>query len=500
VPATTTSPATTTATTTSATEEGEGHPKRWSILVVLSAVAFMAQLDLFIVNIALPAMSRSFSGAGLSSLSWVLNAYSIVFAALLVPAGRLADHFGRRRFLLSGLAIFTLASVLCAIAPTLDVVVIGRLIQAVGAAMIVPTSLGLLLPAFPKHQHGLVVGVWAGVAAASAGPPIGGLLVAVDWRWIFLVNLPIGIAAVIGGLRVLPEIRSDYHARLPEPFSSVAVLAGIALVTLATVQGQTWGWTDPRELGLAGAAVVAIAVSLWRTISDPAALIEASLFRSRPFATASIALFLVYIGFASWLLVTVLFLQDGWHYSALRAGLAISPGPVMAAVFAINSARVAARFGRRVPAVVGPLLMAAGGVFWLVHAPAHPDYLTGFLPGMLVAGAGSGLTQAPLLAAASTLPADRATTGSAVLNMSRQVGSALGVALSVVLLGNAQPHLLVEFHRTWVLLILACVAASTATVIGGATPSQPAPSLSAANRPSPVLAERSPERSARAAS
>jgi EmrB/QacA subfamily drug resistance transporter len=488
------------ATTTSTTEEGEGHPKRWSILVVLSAVAFMAQLDLFIVNIALPAMSRSFSGAGLSSLSWVLNAYSIVFAALLVPAGRLADHFGRRRFLLSGLVVFTLASVLCAVAPTLDVVVIGRLIQAVGAAMIVPTSLGLLLPAFPKHQHGLVVGVWAGVAAvaASAGPPIGGLLVAVDWRWIFLVNLPIGVAAVIGGMIVLPEVRSDSHARLPEPFSSLAVLAAIALVTLATVQGQTWGWTSSRELGLAGAAVVAIAFSLWRTISDPAALIEASLFRSRPFATASIALFLVYIGFASWLLVTVLYLQDGWHYSALRAGLAISPGPVMAAVFAINSARVAARFGRRVPAVVGPLLMAIGGVFWLIHAPAQPDYLTGFLPGMLVAGAGSGLTQAPLLAAASTLPADRATTGSAVLNMSRQVGSALGVALSVVLLGNARPHLLVEFHRTWVLLILACVAAAAATVIGGATPTEAAPSAS--NRRSPDEARLTPELSGRAAS
>jgi EmrB/QacA subfamily drug resistance transporter len=460
------------ATTTPATAEGDGHPQRWAILVVLCAVAFMAQLDLFIVNIALPAMSHSFSNAGLSSLSWVLNAYSIVFAALLVPAGRLADHFGRRRFLLAGLIIFTLASVLCAIAPTLGVVVIGRLIQAVGAAMIVPTSLGLLLPAFPKAKHGLVVGIWAGVAAvaASAGPPIGGLLVAVDWRWIFLVNLPIGIAAVIGGMIVLPEIRASGHARLPEPVSSVAVLAAIALVTLAIVQGQTWGWTSPREIGLVVAALVAVAVSVWRTVSDPHALIEATLFRSRPFTTASIALFLVFVGFASWLFVTVLFLQDGWHYSALRAGLAIVPGPLMSAVFAVNSARVAARFGRRVPAVVGPLLLAAAGAFWLVKAPIHPDYLTSFLPGLLAGGAGAGLTQAPLFAAASTLPADRATTGSAVLNMSRQVGSALGVALSVVLLASSKPHLLIEFHRTWVLLIVACVAAAATTVIGGATP------------------------------
>src|SRR5271154_2296045 len=133
-----------------------GHPKRWSIMVVLAAVAFMAQLDLFIVNIALPSMGHSFGGSGLSTLSWVLNAYAIVFAALLVPAGRLADHFGRRLFLLAGVAVFTASSVLCALAPGLGLLIAGRTIQAVGAAMIVPTSLGLLLPSFPKRQHTMV--------------------------------------------------------------------------------------------------------------------------------------------------------------------------------------------------------------------------------------------------------------------------------------------------------------------------------------------------------
>jgi MFS family permease len=130
-----------------------GHPRKWLVLAVLAAVAFMAQLDLFIVNIAVPAMSRSFGGAGLGGLSWVLNAYAIVFAALLVPAGRLADHFGRRRFLLAGIVVFTMASVLCAVAPTLPDLVAGRVVQAIGAAAIVPASLGLLLPAFPRGKH-----------------------------------------------------------------------------------------------------------------------------------------------------------------------------------------------------------------------------------------------------------------------------------------------------------------------------------------------------------
>src|ERR1700677_808726 len=176
----------------------QGHPQRWRILAVLAAVAFMAQLDLFIVNIAVPSMSRSFSGAGLSSLSWVLNAYAIVFAALLVPAGRLADHFGRRRFLLAGVAIFTAASVLCAVAPVLGVLIAGRVLHAAGAADIGPASLGLLLPSFPARPQSAAVGVWAGVAAvaASSGAPVGGLLVGFSWRWIFLVNVPIGVATI----------------------------------------------------------------------------------------------------------------------------------------------------------------------------------------------------------------------------------------------------------------------------------------------------------------
>ena len=176
----------------------DGHPHRWRVLTVLAAVASMAQLDLFIVNIALPAMGRSFAGAELSSLSWVLNAYAIVFAALLVPAGRLADHYGRRLFLIGGVVAFTLASVVCSVAPSLGVLVAGRAVQAVGVAAIVPASLGLLLPAFPRRQHTLVVGIWAGVAAvaATSGPVLGGFLVAVDWRWIFLVNVPIGVVTI----------------------------------------------------------------------------------------------------------------------------------------------------------------------------------------------------------------------------------------------------------------------------------------------------------------
>ena len=345
--------------------------------------------------------------------------------------------------------------------------------------MIVPTSLGLLLPTFPKERHSMVVGVWAGVAAvaASSGPPLGGLLVAVDWRWIFLVNLPIGVATLLVGRAVLPEIRAAHGARLPDAASSATLLAAIALLTLTAVQAPQWGWTSARTLLLAVVTVAAVTFTVRRTVTHPHALIEASLFRSRQFSVAAVALFLFFLGFAAWLLMSVLFFQNVWHYDALRTGTAIIPGPVASAVFAVNSGRIAALVGRRAPAVVGPLLLVAACAFWLTVTPAHPDYLTGFLPGMILGGAGAGLTQAPLFAAAGTLPPDRATTGSAVLNMARQVGSALGIAALVTLLAGAEPHTLAVFHRGWVFVAAASLAAALVSLFGyrSARPTQAAP-------------------------
>jgi EmrB/QacA subfamily drug resistance transporter len=465
-----------------------GHPARWAILAVLAGVAFMAQLDLFIVNIALPALQRSFAGSSLSALSWVLNAYAIVFAALLVPAGRLADHFGRRRFLLVGVVMFTLASAVCAVAPDLGVLVAARAAQAVGAALIVPTSLGLLLPAFAPRQHTLVVGVWAGVAAvaASSGPPVGGLLVGVSWRWIFLINVPIGLATLVAGLRVLPEIRAHRHARLPDPWSGGAVFAAISLFVLATVEGPAWGWGSARTIGVYVVAALAVAVAVRRS-TRPDALIEASLFRSREFTVASIAMLLFFVAFSAWLLGTVLFLQDQWGYSAVRSGLAIVPGPATAAVFAVNSGRITRRVGRTLSAMTGALCVAGGAVYWLGVAPDHPSYVARFLPGLVLAGAGSGLAQAPLFSAAGTLAADRFTTGSAVLNMSRQVGSAVGVAVLVALFAVPHPDALRLFRRGWILQIGTATAAALVVGIFRLRPAEKADERAAgktADRPS----------------
>jgi EmrB/QacA subfamily drug resistance transporter len=411
----------------------EGHPRRWSI--VLGAVAFMAQLDFFIVNVALAGIGRSFAGSSEAALSWVLSAYAIVFAAVLVPAGRVADLYGRKKVLLLGVGVFTAASAVASFAPTLGVLVGARAVQAIGAAMIVPTSLGLLYPSFPKSQHTLVVGLWAGVAAvaASAGPPVGGLLVTVDWRWIFLINLPIGVATIIAGLMLLPEVREPKGRRLPDAVSAITLLLAVSTLVLATVEGPEWGWGDPRTIGIFIAAVVFAAVAVQRTLKAPAPVIEKQLFASRPFTAGTIALLAFFVGFAIFLLGSALFMQDVWHFTPLQAGVGLAPAPIVSIGFAMSAGPIQRRFGRTLPAVTGSTIMAVAAAYWLLQISGHPAYWSAMFPGLVLMGISGGLSQAPMFAAAGTLDPNRATTGSAVLNMSRQVGSALGVALLVAL-------------------------------------------------------------------
>lgn len=444
----------------------QGQARRWLVFAVLGAVAFMAQLDLFVVNVALPEMGGVFH-TPLSDLSWVLNAYSIALAALLVPAGRMADQFGRRRFLLVGVGVFTAASIVCAASPTLLLLVVGRMLQGAGAAMIVPTSLGLLFPAFPRQEHNLVVGLWAGVAAiaAASGPTLGGLLVSVDWRWIFLINVPIGIATVLGGLRVVPEVRAAEGERMPSVTSVLSLVACVGLFTFGLVQTTQWGWASPPTLVVFAGAVLAGVLAVRQALSQSHAVIEAALFRaSGEFTAASVSLFLFFVAFAAWLLINVLFFQNEWHLNPLQTGIAIVPGPASAAVFALNAGRITRRFGRRAPAITGALCYVAGALFWLLTTTAEPNYIM-FVPGLIVAGSGAGLIQAPLFASASTLPANRATTGSAVLNMARQVGSAVGVALLITILAGDPTDSIVGYHRGFAFMAAAGVAAAIAIAL-----------------------------------
>jgi EmrB/QacA subfamily drug resistance transporter len=444
-------------------------PHRWGILAVLGAVAFMAQLDFFIVNVALEGIGKSFPGSSEASLSWVLDAYAIVFAAVLVLAGRVADLWGRKKILLIGVAVFTLASALAAFSPDLAVLVGARALQAVGGAMIVPTSLGLLYPNFPKSQHTLVVGIWAGVAAvaASAGPPVGGVLVTVDWRLIFLINLPIGIAAIIAGWRLVPEVKDPEGKRLPDPLSIVSILAAVALLVLATVQGPEWGWGDARVIALFVVAAVGTAITVQRTLHGTTPVIEKQLFQSREFTRATITLLLYFAGFAIFLLGSALFMQQVWQFSPLQAGIGLAPAPITSVTFAVLAGPIQRRFGRTAPALVGTLAMVVAAVLWIALVRGDSNYWGAMFPSLVIMGISGGLSQAPMFAAASSLPANRATTGSAVLNMSRQVGTAIGVAV-LVAVTTAAPAVSGFDIAWWIQLSAGLGAATTLIALKGA--------------------------------
>lgn len=459
--------------------------RRWKVFAVVSLGVFASSLDLFIVNIAFPDIQRDFTGTSLAGMSWILNAYAIVFAALLVPAGRIADRVGRKRVFLAGLGLFTAASALCAAAPSVELLVAARVLQAVGGAMMMPTSLGLLLPEFPPERRATAVGLWAAVGgvAAAAGPPIGGLLVQADWRWIFLVNVPLGVLGIVAGSRVLREVRDPDQGRFPDLLGAAFLIAGIASLTLAIVKGPDWGWASAGVFGGFAAAAVLVAATLIRSARVPAPVIELPMLRVRSFALANVGSVFFFIGFASMLLTGVLFQTGIWHESILRSGLQLAPGPFMAALFAAPAGRLADRFGQRAVGVPGALLFASGSAWWAWKVGATPDFAGELLPGLMLTGAGVGLMISTLSSAgAASLPPSRFATGTAILAMSRQIGSAIGVAIVIAILGTPDPaHPLARFDSAWLFMSgmslaagVACLALGRVRVAGTApTPVPP---------------------------
>jgi EmrB/QacA subfamily drug resistance transporter len=332
------------------------------VLGVVVVGVFMSVLDLFIVNIAFPEIARDFKGTSLGSLSWVLNAYAIVFAALLIPAGRWSDAVGRKRAFLLGVGIFTAASAACAAAPSAEFLIGARAAQAVGGALLTPASLGLLLPSFPHERRHVAIGVWAAVGGvgAAAGPSLGGLLVQASWRWVFLVNVPVGVLTLAVGWRVISEIRHPDRVRADLLGAGILALA-VGAAVVAIVQGASWGWTSARILALFVLALGLLAALARRSATHPAPIVEPELLRVRAFSVATLATALFFAAFAAMLLSSVLFLTEVWHQDILTTGLMLTPGPALAALFAVPGARLGARFGPGRVGIAGAVLFALGG-------------------------------------------------------------------------------------------------------------------------------------------
>jgi DHA2 family methylenomycin A resistance protein-like MFS transporter len=441
------------------TREHQRFGSKRLLLTATSLGFVVVQLDVTIVNVALQKIGASFGGS-VSSLQWIVNAYTLAFAALILTAGALGDRFGAKRIFIAGFAIFTAASLACGLATTLTLLVVARATQGVAAALLVPCSLALLNHAFPEdRERARAVSIWAAGAsvALAAGPVAGGVLIAaIGWRSIFFINLPVGLLGIWLVSRQARETTASRNRGLDLLGQLLAILA-LADLAAVTIEGGQLGWTQPLILTGFGLFAVAAAAFILVEAKTGSPMLPLHLFRDRTFSVATTIGWMINIVFYGLIFVLSLFFQRTQHYSALRTGLAFLPmtGIVLAAN--LISGRTTARVGARIPILIGQTVALAGcGALLLIEQGVPYWQLAGQ---MLAIGAGIGLT-VPAMTSALLKTVDKSQSGIAagVLNSSRQAGSVIGVALFGSLI--AQQGHLVRGLRTSLAISCAVLAIS----------------------------------------
>jgi EmrB/QacA subfamily drug resistance transporter len=414
----------------------------WLVLVVLCTGFFMILLDTTIVNVAIPAMSAGLNTT-LDQILWVLNAYILVYAVLLITAGRLGDLYGQRNLFAIGLAIFTIASALCGLSQNANELIAARILQGVGGAVLTPQTLAILTSLFPPERRGAAFGIWAGVAglATIAGPTVGGAIVTyIDWRWIFFVNVPIGIAAIIATFAIIPDLRPGRSHGWDIP-GVVLATGGLFAIVFGLIEGQRYNWGEIASYGvtipevIVGGVVLLIVFIIWeRFQSEP--LVPLSLFADRNFAVANWIAAAIAFGMMSLFLPVVIYLQSVRGFSAFTAGLTLAPMSLTSMVFAPFAGRLADRIGGKYILMTGISVFTIG--FGSVIYVAGPDstWIT-FLVPAIIAGAGMGMTFAPMTTVAMRNISPRmAGAASGLLNTTRQLGQAIGSAVVGAILQN----------------------------------------------------------------
>lgn len=413
---------------------------KWLVLGAAVFGLFMAILDASIVNIAIPTIQRDLD-TDIDSVTWVLNAYNLVFAVLLIPAGRLADRFGRKRLFLIGITIFSLCSLGAGLSGRIEMLIAWRAAQAVGAAIMVPVSLAIVTLAFPPHQRGLALGIWGAISgvAGAVGPTLGGVLTEyVGWEWIFLVNVPVGLVAVLVALAIIEESKDpEAGRRIDVPGTAVLSIALFSL-TLALIRGQDVGWSSAFIIGLFAASAVSAAlfVLVERIVSHP--IVDLHMLRDRTFSSANVTILLFGLGFFGALFLVVQYLTVVEGYSALKAAFAITPFSAGIMLTGPVAGRLADRFGSR-PLVIAGVLLFGVALFALSRLGGGVPYPE-IAWRLVIAGIGAGLIFAPLTSAVmGSIVGGRAGVGAGVFNTARQVGFSLGLAILVAVFVGVLP-------------------------------------------------------------
>ena len=422
----------------------------WLVLVVLTSGFFMILLDTTIVNVAIPAMSAGLNTT-LDQILWVLNAYILVYAVLLITAGRLGDLYGQRNLFAIGLLIFTVASALCGLSQNAGELIAARVLQGIGGAILTPQTLSIITTLFPPERRGAAFGVWGGVAglATIAGPTVGGAIVTyISWQWIFFVNVPIGIAALIATFAIIPDVRPGRRHGW-DIMGVVLATAGLFAVVFGLIEGQRFSWGEIGSYGITipeviigGVVLLAVFIVWERFQAEP--LMPLSLFRNRNFAVANWIAAAISFGMLSLFLPIVIYLQSVRGFSALTAGLTFAPMSLTSMVLAPFAGRFADKVGGKYILLAGISLFTIG--FGLVTFVAGPDstWLT-FLVPAIIAGAGMGMTFAPMTTVAMrNISPQMSGAASGILNTTRQLGAAIGSAVVGALL---QSQLATTLHN-----------------------------------------------------
>jgi EmrB/QacA subfamily drug resistance transporter len=441
-------------------------------------------------NIAVPVLEDEFPDAGLATISWVVSAFNVAQVTFMLLGGRLADRMGRRRVFLAGLVIFAVGAALSGVAPTIGLVIVARVVQAVGVSAMLPSSLACVLPEFPEDRHATIVSLWSstGVLGAAAAPTISAALLQVSgWRAVFLAAVPIALVAWAAGRRVLSPgvVVTD-----PPPIDVVGVVAGTAAVgglTFSLVQGRIWGWLDPRIVVTAAVATVGLVLFVRNSRIHPEPLFDLKILRIRSFSVVTTAGALVSTSTAATWFLYPLFMIEVWDYTVLQVGLAMTPGPVALIVLAPVAGRLADRHGYRELLIVGAVLATVGTAWMAWRLQPGQTYVRAFLPGTLSIGAGMAFMLGPANAAAlRDVPGLQLASANAAYNMTRMAASALGVALMAAIIGDTPAgDRLDAFHTGWWVMV-AVMALGPALLTVAFPPARPPSRQAAEPAPAPT--------------
>jgi EmrB/QacA subfamily drug resistance transporter len=407
------------------------------VLLVTVLGSGIAALDATVVNIALPTIGRDFH-AGIAALQWVMNGYTLTLTAFLLIGGSLGDRFGRRKVYLIGIVWFAVASAACGFAPGVVFLIVTRVLQGVGAALLTPGSLAILEGSFLPTDRARAIGAWSGLSgvAVAAGPLVGGYLIAAaSWRWIFYINVPIAAAVVTLGARHVPESRDPNVTGAIDYAGALAGVVFLTGITFAFIEAPALGWSSPAVLTMALAGVVGLAAFLVRERRAASPMLPLSIFTERQFAATNAVTFLVYASLVGATFLLPLVLQVVWGYSPLASGLALLPLTVIMLALSARSGQLATRIGPRLQMSVGPVVVGAG-LAMLTLAASGSSYVVYVLPAVVVFGLGLAITVAPLTATAmSSAPAELSGIASAVNNDVARFGGLLAVAVLPALAG-----------------------------------------------------------------